>query len=87
MIENRVGVIGIVIEQDGHIKRINEILHTHSSIIVGRMGLPNINNRNISIISVVVDGTTDQIGSLTGQLGTTKGVNVKSALSKKNYKI
>ncbi|PKM54563.1 MAG: CopG family transcriptional regulator [Firmicutes bacterium HGW-Firmicutes-5] len=82
--ENRIGVVGVVIEKDGDIHRINQVLHDHNQIIVGRMGLPNINQREISIISVVVDGTTDQIGSLTGQLGALKGVNVKSALSKKS---
>lgn len=83
--ESRIGVVGIVIEAEGNINLINQVLHDHSNIIVGRMGLPNISNREVSVISVVVDGSTDQIGSLTGRLGTIKGVNVKSALSKKVY--
>ncbi len=85
MNESRIGVVGIVIEPEGNRARINEILHDHSNIIVGRMGLPNVGNREISVISVVVDGTTDHIGSLTGRLGALSGVNVKSALSKKSY--
>lgn len=85
MSESRIGVVGIVIEADIHVNQINQILHDHSAIIVGRMGLPNINNRGISVISVVVDGSTDAIGSLTGRLGTLQGVSVKSALSKKSY--
>lgn len=85
MIENRIGVVGIVVEPDGDVSRINEILHAHGSIIVGRMGLPNVSNKEISVISVVVNGTTDQVGSLTGRLGAINGVNVKSALSKKSY--
>lgn len=83
--EQRIGVVGVVIEPEGDVQRINQILHDHSNIIVGRMGLPNINGRAISVISVVVDGTTDEIGSLTGRLGTIKGVNVKSALNRKAY--
>ena len=85
MSESRIGVVGIVIEAYIHVNQINQILHDHSDIIVGRMGLPNINNRDISVISVVVDGTTDAIGSLTGRLGAVQGVSVKSALSKKSY--
>lgn len=85
MSENRIGVVGIVVEPDGNIGAINEILHQQGDIIVGRMGLPEINGRDVSVISVVVDGTTDAIGSLTGRLGAIKGVNVKSALSKKTY--
>ncbi len=85
MSESRIGVVGIVIEADIHVNQINQILHDHNDIIVGRMGLPNINDRSISVISVVVDGTTDAIGSLTGRLGAVQGVSVKSALSKKSY--
>ena len=85
MSESRIGVVGIVIEPDGKIDIINQILHQHGDVIVGRMGLPNINGREVSVISVVVDGTTDQVGSLTGRLGAVKGVSVKSALSKKSY--
>lgn len=87
MNEKRIGVVGIVIEPDGNVNTINEILHIHSPIIVGRMGIPNINEREVSVISVVVDGTTDEVGSLTGRLGAIKGVNVKSALSKKSYSV
>ena len=37
---------------------------------------------NYSIISVIFEGTTDEIGSLTGQLGRIEGIEVKSALLK-----
>jgi len=36
------------------------------------------------LISLVLEGSTDQIGSLTGQLGRLKGIQVKSVLLK-NY--
>lgn len=81
----RIGVVGIVIEEKESVDIINSILHDHSHIISGRMGLPQINGRNVNIISLVVDGTTDEIGSLTGKLGSINGVSVKSALSKKSY--
>ena len=81
---SRIGVIGIVVEDLSFIVRVNEILHEHSKIIIGRIGLPY-KNRGISVISIIVDGTTDEIGSLTGQLGSVKGINVKSALTKNIY--
>jgi len=31
---------------------------------------------------LIVDGTTDQVGSMTGKLGNLKNVTVKSALTK-----
>lgn len=83
--ENRIGVVGIVLEKPENIDKVNQILHTHSSIISGRMGIPHINGRDVNIISLVVDGTNDEIGSLAGKLGKIEGVNVKSAVSKKTF--
>lgn len=82
--ENRIGVIGIVVEDIDETTKINEVLHEHSHIIVGRMGIPY-KQKGIGVISLIVDGNTDEVGSLTGKLGSIKGVNVKSALSKKTY--
>ena len=81
---SRIGVIGIVVEDLSSVNRINSILHDHNDIIIGRIGLPY-KNRGISVISLIVDGNTDEIGSLTGKLGSIEGINVKSALTKKSY--
>jgi len=58
----------------------NAIASNHSEIIIGRQGLPRSNGQ--SIISLVLEGTTDEIGSLTGQLGRLKGIQIKSVLLK-----
>jgi len=81
----RLGVIGIVIEDPGKSAEINTILSRHGNIIVGRMGIPRIahNESGVSVIAIIVQGTNDDIGALTGQLGNIKGVQVKSALSNK----
>lgn len=80
--DNRIGVIGIVVEHREEVAaKLNDILSRHGDIIVGRMGIPY-KERGLSVISLIVDGTTDEIGSLTGQLGVLPGVNVKSALTK-----
>lgn len=83
-LEKRIGVIGIVIENLDQVPLINDILHQNGNIIVGRLGLPY-REKGISIISLIVDGTTDEIGALNGKLGKLDGVNVKSALSKKIF--
>ncbi|PKM94046.1 MAG: CopG family transcriptional regulator [Firmicutes bacterium HGW-Firmicutes-1] len=82
--ETRIGVIGIVVEKLEETAQINEVLHQYADIIVGRMGMPY-KQKGISVISLIIDGSTDEIGSLTGKLGNIEGVNVKSALSKKTY--
>lgn len=82
-LEKRIGVVGIVIEdRENGVKIVNDILSKYAEIIVGRMGIPY-RERKIAVISLIVDGTTDEIGAMTGQLGKVPGVNVKSALTKK----
>jgi len=77
----RIGVVGIVIENLDNISNVNNIISNYSDIIVGRLGIPY-KEKGVSVISLVVDGTNDDIGSLTGKLGKIKGINVKSALTK-----
>jgi len=81
----RLGFVGIVIEDPARAADINKILSRHSQIIAGRMGLPRLshNEAGIAVITLIVQGSTDEIGALTGQLGTVSGVQVRSALSSK----
>ena len=80
MAENRVGVVGIVVtDREKQAERVNEILGEFGELIVGRMGIPY-RERNVSVIALIVDGSTDELGALTGKLGSIPGVKVKSAL-------
>ncbi len=81
--EKRMGVIGIVVEERESVAgRVNQILSDFGELIVGRMGIPY-RERQVAVIALIVDGTTDEIGALTGRLGALAGVNVKSALTRK----
>ncbi len=77
--EQRIGVIGIVVEDRNNVRKINKILSESSDIIVGRMGIPY-RERDISVISLIIDGSTDKIGAMTGKIGGLSGVKVKTAL-------
>lgn len=79
--EKRIGAAIILIENKEAIDEINTILSAHSSIILGRQGLP-LREKGISVINLILEGTTDQISSLTGQLGRINGVQVKSVLTR-----
>ena len=81
MSSKRIGVIGIVVENREVIARVNQILSEHAAMIVGRMGLPY-REKEIAVISLIVDGSTDELGALTGKLGNLPQVTVKSALTK-----
>ena len=79
--QRRLGVIGIVIEDREHYAaKANQVLSDHADIIVGRMGIPY-RMEGLGVISLIVDGTTDAVGALTGRLGSIRGVHVKSALT------
>ncbi len=78
--EKRLGTAIILVENRESVHDLNTILSDHSDIIIGRQGLPRSNGQ--SIISLVLDGTTDRISSLTGHLGRLKGIKVKSVLLK-----
>jgi putative iron-only hydrogenase system regulator len=80
--EKRIGVVGIIVEGREKAKEVNEILHNHGNIIVGRMGIPY-KEREISVISLIVDGTTDEISAMTGKLGNIPNIKVKAALNTK----
>lgn len=86
MKNSRIGVIGIVIDspEKTTVEKVNYYLSQHASMIVGRMGIPY-KRRNINVISLIVEGSTDEIGALTGKIGRLDGVIVKSALTTKEY--
>lgn len=80
--ENRIAVLGIVLDKPEMSQPVNAILHEYSDVIIGRMGIPY-REKNVAVISVAVDTDTDKISALTGKLGKLDGVNVKAAISKK----
>ena len=81
--QKRLGVIGIVVEDLAAAPEVNALLHEFAGLIVGRMGIPY-RERGVSVISVIVDGATDELSALTGRLGRIPNIAVKSALTKES---
>ncbi len=79
--ENRIALIGIVIENLESTGALNRILHEYRDYIVGRMGIPY-RPQQVAIISVVLDAPQPVTSSLAGKLGMLDGVNVKTIYSK-----
>ena len=79
--ETRVALIGIVVGSREHVAELNGLLQEYGPYIIGRMGLPY-HERDLNIITRIVDASTDRIGALTGKLGMIPGVTVKSSLAK-----
>ncbi len=79
--ENRIAVIGIIVEDKEMAESVNNLLHQYSSYVIGRMGLPY-RERNMNIISVVVDAPSDIISALSGKLGRLPGVSSQALYTK-----
>lgn len=80
--EKRLAVIGIIVENPDVVDEINDILHEFRDSIVGRMGIPY-RERNMSVISVIVDATNDNISAMSGKLGMVDGVTSKAVYATK----
>ena len=82
MDNNRIAVIGIIIEDTNAAAEVNDILHDYSDFIIGRMGIPY-REENINIISIVLNAPNDKINSLTGKLGMLENVSAKALYANK----
>ncbi len=79
--ENRLALIGIIVESPGNVDAMNGLLSQYGEFIIGRMGIPY-NKRGVSIISVAIDAPADTISALSGKLGALPGINTKTIYSK-----
>jgi len=58
-------------------REVGELLHQFADFILLRVGFP-MAEKNIAIIFLILQMTTDQLGALTGRLGQIATVKVKS---------
>lgn len=79
--ENRIAVIGIIIDDKRQAEAVNGLLHQYGQYIIGRMGIPY-EKKQVNIISIVVDAPMDAISALSGKLGRLPGVSSKALYSK-----
>ena len=79
--DTRVALIGIIVEDDTNVDKLNSILHENKDYIIGRMGIPY-RNKEINVISVALDAPMDVISSISGKIGMIKGISSKVIYSK-----
>ncbi len=78
--ENRVAVMGIIVENKNSVEQLNQLLHEYADVIIGRMGIPY-KERGISIVSIALDAPQNVIAALSGKIGKLEGISVKTAYS------
>ncbi len=78
--ENHVAVIGIIVEDYNSVGQLNEILHQHRHLIIGRLGIPY-RPKNISVMSIVVDTDLETINNMSESISRLNGVSTRTAVS------
>lgn len=86
ILENRLSVISIIVEDTSVSGEVNELLHAFGTYIVGRMGVPY-KERGVSIICVVLDAPADVTSALSGKLGMLRGVSTKTIVAKRQKSV
>ena len=81
MLEKRLAIISIIVEDRSASAEINALLSKFGDFIVGRMGIPY-KERGVSVMCVVVDAPSETINAITGRLGMLSGVTAKTLMSK-----
>lgn len=79
--DNRIAILGIFVYSAGAVEKLNDQLHDYSRYIVGRMGLPY-REKQVSVISIIIDAPGDVIGALSGKLGMIPDISVKTIYAK-----
>ena len=80
--DQRVTLVGIMVENTDSVERINALLHEYGSYIIGRMGIPY-HEKQMNIISVVMDAPQSVVSALSGKLGMLPGVTSKCLYGKR----
>ena len=79
--ETKIAVLAIIVNEYKAVETVNALLHDFRDHIVGRMGIPY-RQKNVNIISVVLDAPAETINSLSGKLGMITGVSSKVLTAK-----
>lgn len=79
--ETRTALIGIIVENEASVEKLNALLHDYRKYIIGRMGVPH-PHKQMSIISIAIEAGQDAISALSGKLGALEGVSTKTIYSK-----
>jgi hypothetical protein len=81
--DKKIAVISAILEEPHDVQqRFNDIIAEFRGIVKGRTGIP-FDQYGLSVVTIIILGTVDEINSLTGKLGNLKHVSVKTSISKK----
>ena len=74
-----IGIVGIIVEDRNASTELHDVLHKNSDLIVGRQGIP-FRNKEVSVISIIVEGEAEEIALMTDEIGRIEHVSSKSVI-------
>ena len=80
MAENTVGIVGIIVKDRQASIELHAVLHKNSDIIVGRQGIP-FRDRDLSLISIAVEGPADRIASMVSDISAIQNISAQSVIA------
>jgi putative iron-only hydrogenase system regulator len=75
----RLGTLAILVADRERVDAVNSLISQHQQFVLSRIGFPY-RERNISIIVLLVEATTDELGSFAGKLGSVPGIKIRSSV-------
>ena len=79
--ESKIVVVAIIVSDVSAVERLNSVLHSYGEYVIGRLGLPY-KEKNVNVISIVMDAPVEIINALSGKLGMINGVTSKVLTAK-----
>lgn len=79
--EERIAIVGIIVENRDEIEKVQEILHDYGNYILGRMGIPRV-EENVNVITIVLKAPQEEIAALSGKLGNLENITAKTIYKK-----
>ncbi len=79
--DTRIAVLSIIVEDREKTAELNQIIHEFSKYVIGRMGIPY-REKEINIISLVLDAPQNAISTLSGKIGRLEGVTSRATYAK-----
>ncbi|MEF3697023.1 TM1266 family iron-only hydrogenase system putative regulator [Desulfolutivibrio sp.] len=78
--ETRMGILALAVKNRSEAaEAVNRLISEYGELVIGRIGVPY-RQKGLSVIAMIVEGTTDALGAFSGKLGMLPAVKSKMVL-------
>ena len=76
----RMGILALAVKnRTDAAEAVNRLISEYGELVIGRIGVPY-RQKGLSVIAMIVEGTTDALGAFSGKLGMLPAVKSKMVL-------